>query len=357
MKGLFLYNKLTEKDFNYFKPPKKALEEEKRLKELDLKTLRSYQEGLLIPAQTCKIKELSIDEDLYKGSCSVSERGPEEEEVPTLIEWNKVKRVVEKYKHKYRKDTMERILDTLRCAMDSNSSSTLYTIHDITSAYEFCCEDSKLWAVCNVPGDGNCWIHATIFSQRIIYKDTDFYTSIEPREARQRISDYILSISGMTPQHAEYICRKLDLRRIIESSMWQELSRILNYGSVLEILSKMLSISAPGKCLWAGDLGEELTLLATILNATILVFQRWTEGSSPSCCIDSREFGKLQVCEIHRNIRDTQALSQKGHHCVVPIFYQDYHFQALLPPRLPEGHILDLLSSMCSSLSRRERQL
>ena len=156
----------------------------------------------------------------------------------------------------------------------------------------------------------------------------------------------------MTLQNAEDICRRLDLKRIIESSMCQELSKSLDYGSVLDILSKDLSISTPGKCLWAGDLGEELTLLATILDDTILVFQKRTEGSSTSRCIDSREFGRLQVCEIHRNIRDTQNLSKKEHHCVVPIFYQDYRFQALLPSRLPQGHILDILSSMCSLLSR-----
>ena len=59
--------------------------------------------------------------------------------------------------------------------------------------------------------------------------------------------------------------------------MWQELSSVLNYGSVLDLLSKFLFVSTPGKCLWAGDLGEELNLLATILDAKILLFQKWTE--------------------------------------------------------------------------------
>ena len=73
---------------------------------------------------------------MYRVSRSVPEKGPEEE-VPTSIKFNKVKMVVEKYKDEYRQDTMGRILDTLRCAIDSNSSSNLYTIHDITRAYEF----------------------------------------------------------------------------------------------------------------------------------------------------------------------------------------------------------------------------
>ena len=61
MKGLFLYSKLTEKDFNYFKPPKKALEEEERLKDLGRKTLRAYQEGILVFGQICKEKEFFVD--------------------------------------------------------------------------------------------------------------------------------------------------------------------------------------------------------------------------------------------------------------------------------------------------------
>ena len=168
MEGLFLYNKLTEKDFHYFKPPKKALEEEKRLKELGSRTLRAYQEGKLIPGKPRKVKDLSVDENSYRINCSASEKAVDKE-FPTLVKWNKAREVVEKYKEEHRRDTMKRILGALSCLIDSNSSSISYTIHDITRAYEFCYEDSRLWTVYNVPGDGNCWIYATVFSRNVSF--------------------------------------------------------------------------------------------------------------------------------------------------------------------------------------------
>ena len=196
--------------------------------------------------------------------------------------------------------------------------------------------DPRLWTICDVPGDGNCWIYATVLSHRFIYNETMFCSNVEPQEARFRISKYITSISSMGIKKAENICRKLDLKRIFESSVWPELSGILNYGNVLEILSNALSEATPGKFLWAEDIGEELTLVATILDAIILVFHKRTAGSSLSRCIDSRELGKLKISEFHRNIHDIESLSQKIFHHVTPIFRHNYHFQALLPLSLPQ---------------------
>ena len=47
--GLFLYEKLTKEDFEYFRPPKKVLDEENRLNELNKQTLQKYFSGGLFP--------------------------------------------------------------------------------------------------------------------------------------------------------------------------------------------------------------------------------------------------------------------------------------------------------------------
>ena len=97
--------------------------------------------------------------------------------------------------------------------------------------------------------------------------------------------------------------------------MRQEASDHFNYNSAFE--AQTLSSGSLYQFLSAGDLGENQTLLATDIGASILVFEKHTRGSSPLRCIKSHKFEKLQITDFHRTIKNFELLQQKDHYHIV----------------------------------------
>ena len=100
------------------------------------------------------------------------------------------------------------------------------------------------------------------------------------------------------------------------------------------MLAVVLKIGTPGYCCWAGDFGEELRILATVLKATIVVFSKClpaqkNKRQSYYFLSSEYELKHLSYYEPLTGLYEGEGEQERK----IPILFENgNHFQALLPP-------------------------
>ncbi len=145
----------------------------------------------------------------------------------------------------------------------SNNSQISFELSQVASLN--ITQDPETWTVVDAPGDGNCWIYGLYRSGTRIRTN--------PQECRENICDLLKRVSRLWNEELTLFSREMGL--VSQKGVkLKSLSDALHFRSLPEMLSAILRVGTPGNCLWQGDLGEELDLLATILGQSILSFSK-----------------------------------------------------------------------------------
>ncbi len=161
-------------------------------------------------------------------------------------------------------------------------------------------QDPEKWTVVDVPGDGNCWIYATLISG---YYITGTRIRMNPQECRDQISDLLMRVSRLPSEHITMFLKEMHLVST-KGVKLKSLSDALHFRNLPEMLSALLRVGTPGSCLWQGDLGEELDLLATILRQSIISFSSDALRSNTACRILDSDIGPLKFFVLLRSISE-----------------------------------------------------
>ena len=89
------------------------------------------------------------------------------------------------------------------------------------------------------------------------------------------MNDFIMSITHLAD------AGKLNFKRSMgllanKGKAVEELAARLKFESLYHMRGKVLSIGTLGMCSWSDDFGEDLSVLATVLNVKVLVFEKYT---------------------------------------------------------------------------------
>ncbi len=102
--------------------------------------------------------------------------------------------------------------------------------------------------------------------------------------------------------------------------------------NMLELLSALFEVSTPNHCLWQGDLGEELNLLATVLEQSIVSFTNDNPESNAGRPFLDSHIGPLYLLSVYDPYPIVPTELSVGV-LYIPILHTVNHFQALVPPR------------------------
>ncbi len=81
-----------------------------------------------------------------------------------------------------------------------------------------------------------------------------------------------MRVSEFLSEEKALLLREMGLHTSSKGFKLNLLSNALHFRTMLEMLSALFKVGTPNHCLWQGDLGEELNLLATILEQSIVSF-------------------------------------------------------------------------------------
>ncbi len=96
------------------------------------------------------------------------------------------------------------------------------------------------------------------------------------------------------------------------------LSDALNFDNSLEMLSELLKVGTPNRCLWQDDIRQELNLLVTILGQSILFVHQTGRVHWPSIL----QIQPLAICIQHLTMSHIQVFLSKAQY--TPSIYLSY---------------------------------
>ncbi len=111
----------------------------------------------------------------------------------------------------------------------------------------------------------------------------------------------------------------------------KSLSDALHFRNLPEMLSALLRVGTPGSCLWQGDLGEELDLLATILRQSIISFSSDALRSNTGRRILDSDIAPLNFSFCY-NPYPSVPINSPIYPFHIPILHVVNQFKALVPP-------------------------
>ena len=189
----------------------------------------------------------------------------------------------------------------------------------------------KFWKIVDVPGDGNCWIYAPVLS---MWYNCTSIVSLHCQEYRDKISDLLKHVGDSGGILERRMKRYMGLSSSKGKSL-ENLASCTGFTSLLQMLSKIIRIGTPGQCTWSEDVGEEICLLATVLNVEIIVYvqqscnlMQETNDSPLRLTHDSI----LTPAAVHKPFQNFTAFESQDLHKAPIVFSNGNHFQCLLPP-------------------------
>ena len=221
-----------------------------------------------------------------------------------------------------------RIIQSLTSRNDNDNTQT-FNLQNLTS---FKSEENR-WKIIDVPGDGNCWIYSSILSLWYASNSTRETMNLNVHYYRKKMSTLLLQMNKLSETEKCYWKNQLLVSRE-RVAAFETFRTALGFDSLFSAISSAIENDKAGSCTWAGDFGEELRLLATILNTTIIIFEKSVANSSnlsDESYLTSCGFllKKTSYYEPYNKFCEPSARLQFN---VSIVHVNGNHFQALAPP-------------------------
>lgn len=349
LKGLFLCEKLSSADFKFFRPSREVLEEEDRLDRLCDETLTNYFNRSLFPDEVNKYLDLAGKNVIASSENEeIDLRLPKKSKIKDHFNGDKVKNNIWKRNgtspgQKCQNGSDISAFDTLLSTFNTYTVSRIKRCHTMSmlastnnsNTLTFSrilnfniVPDVKLWTIIDIPGDGNCWIYATVLSMYYCSLLLGQILRTEPQICRNNISSLLLNIADLDEETRRNFLRHMNLDTSQPGVLLEQVARCSGYANSLHMMSLLLRIGTPHCCLWTGDTGEELSLLALILNQDIVTFS--APPSQPSFPRDFllSNIGNLYAGPTYRPYRNV-SIEQPYVNFRIPILFRGgNHHQA-----------------------------
>ena len=154
------------------------------------------------------------------------------------------------------------------------------------------------WTVADVPGDGNCWIYSVLLS---LHFSNPSGVPAEPQDCREKLGNILENVSFLPQDEMKKVLSVLNFYTSAKVRMLYILSKRVRERNVFSFLAIVIRIGAPYKCIWAGDIGDELVLLSSILRMTIVTFKK-AESSRKDRHLLLSSKGMLKCTSYYKNL-------------------------------------------------------